>query len=148
MVNWDIVKRLVSDGGLQITDLGLSNLAMGGKLLWQLFSNKKHSVSQIFWKKYLKGGTLRNLQVINIPKGTITWNLCRRGLDLFAQYLYRIPENGRKTFLCDDKIKGNAPLYSIQHLQRSRLGWLIKASFGSLISLLGTTTEIGQRGHS
>ena len=77
LVKWDIVKRHVLEGGLQIRDLGLANLAMGGKLLWQLFSNKKHPVSQFFWKKYLKGGTLRNLQGKNTPKGSITWNLCR-----------------------------------------------------------------------
>ena len=63
LVNWEIVKRPVLDGGLQIRDPGLSNLAMGGKLLWQLFSNKKHPMSQIFWKKYLHGGTLRKLQL-------------------------------------------------------------------------------------
>ena len=51
LAKWDIVKRLVLEGGLQIRDQGLANLAMGGKLLWQLFSNKKHLVSQIFWKK-------------------------------------------------------------------------------------------------
>ena len=66
-VKWDIVKRPVLEGGLQIRDPGLANLAMGSKLLWQHFSNKKHPVSQIFWKKYLNGGTLRNLQVTNIP---------------------------------------------------------------------------------
>ena len=84
LVNWDIVKRPVIAGGLQIRDLRLTNLAMGGNMLWQLFSNKKHLVSHNFWKKNLKRETLRNLQVTNIPKGTITWNLCRRGLDFFS----------------------------------------------------------------
>ena len=51
LVNWEIVKWRVLEGAVQIRYLGLSNLAMGGKLLWQLFSNKKHRVSQIFWKK-------------------------------------------------------------------------------------------------
>ena len=48
LVNWEIVKRPVLEGGLQIKDPGLSNLAMGGKLQWHLFSNKKYPVSQIF----------------------------------------------------------------------------------------------------
>ena len=72
LVKWDIVKRLVLEGGLQIRDPGLVNIAMGGKLLWQLFSNKKHLVSHFFWKKCLNGGTLRNIQVTNSPKGSIT----------------------------------------------------------------------------
>ena len=98
LLNWDIVKRPITYGGLQIRDPGLTNLAMGGKLVWQLFSNKKHPISQIFWKKYLNGGTQRNLQVINIPKGTITWNLCRRGLDLFSQHIYAFPKMAGKHF--------------------------------------------------
>ena len=61
LVKWDVVKRPILEGGLQIRDLELVNLAMGGKLLWQLFSNKKHPVSKIFWKKYLKGGSLKNI---------------------------------------------------------------------------------------
>ena len=98
LVKWEIVKIPVLEGGLRIRDRGLSNLAMGGKLLWQLFSNKKHPVSQIFWKKYLHGGTLRNIQMENTPKVSITWNLCRKGLRFFTQHLYRIPGNGRQTF--------------------------------------------------
>ena len=76
LVKCDIVKRPVLEGGLQIRHSGLANLAMGGKLSWKLFSNKKNSVSQFFWKKYINGGTLRNLQVTNTPTGSIAWNLC------------------------------------------------------------------------
>ena len=71
LVKWEIVKRPVLEGGLQIKDPGMSNIAMGGKLLWQLFSNKKHLVSHLLWKKYLHGGTLRNIQLANTPKGSI-----------------------------------------------------------------------------
>ena len=48
LVKWETIKRSVLDGGLQIKDPGLSNIAMGRKLLWQFFSNKKHPVSNIF----------------------------------------------------------------------------------------------------
>ena len=53
LVKWDVVKRLVIEGGLQIRDTGLVNIAMGGKLLWQLFSNRKHPASQILCKNIL-----------------------------------------------------------------------------------------------
>ena len=102
LVNWETVKRPLLDGGLQFKDPKLSNIAMGGNFLWQLFSNKQHPVSQLLWKKYLHGGSLRNIQII--------WNSCRKVLEFFVQHLYRIPGNGRQTFLWDDKIKGNAPL--------------------------------------
>ena len=71
IVKWDTVKRPDLEGSLHIRELGMVNLAMGGKLLWQFFSNKKHPVSQFLLEKYLKGGSLRNLQLSNIPKGTI-----------------------------------------------------------------------------
>ena len=45
LVNWDIVKIPVLESGLQIRDLGLKNLALGGKKLWQLFFDRKHPVS-------------------------------------------------------------------------------------------------------
>ena len=63
-----------------------------------------------FGKKYLKRGNLSYLQIIDIPKGSITCILYRRGLELFHHQLYRIPRNGRKTLLWDNKIKGNTPL--------------------------------------
>ena len=110
LVNWEKVKNIVLEGGLQIKDSGLSNLALGGKLLWQLFSNKKHPVSQILWKKYLHGGTLRNLQLENTPKGSIIWNLCRSCLEFFRKHLYQILGNVRQTYLWEDKIAGNTPL--------------------------------------
>ena len=53
LVKWDIVKRPVLEGVLKIRDTGLANLAMGGKLLWEFFSNRKHLVSQILWKNIL-----------------------------------------------------------------------------------------------
>ena len=67
LVNWETVKRPLLDGGLQFKDPELSNIAMGGKILWQLFS-KKHSVSQLLWKKYLHGGSLKNIQMANTTK--------------------------------------------------------------------------------
>ena len=33
LVSWDIVKRPLSEGGMQIRDPGLANLAMGGKII-------------------------------------------------------------------------------------------------------------------
>ena len=62
LVSWDILKRPIMEGGLQIRDLGLANMALGGKIIWQLFADKKHLVSKILWMKYLKGGSLRNLK--------------------------------------------------------------------------------------
>ena len=47
LVKWDIVKRPMLEGGLQTKDQGLTNLSMGGKFLWKLFSECNHLVSQV-----------------------------------------------------------------------------------------------------
>ena len=65
LVRWDILKRPLSEDGLQIRDPGLANLALGGKIIWKLFADKKHLVSKLLWMKYLKGGSLRNLKTAN-----------------------------------------------------------------------------------
>ena len=61
LVKWDTVKRLLAEGGLQIWDLGLVNLALGCKFSWNLHSNSKHPVSRIMKVKYMRGEPLRNL---------------------------------------------------------------------------------------
>ena len=117
MVSWDIIKRPILEGGLQIRDPGLANLALGGKLIWQLYVDKKHLFSKIFRMKYLKGSSLRNLTTSSTPIGTTIWNSCRRGIDKFNQQLYRIPGNGKKIRLWEDKISGNTPLSSVNMLE-------------------------------
>ena len=87
LVSWDILIRPTSEGGLQIRDLGLANLALGGKLMWHIYVNKNHPVSKIFKMKYLKGGSLRNLSISTTQTGTTIWTSFRRGIDQFNQHL-------------------------------------------------------------
>ena len=56
------MKRPISEGGLQIRDPELANLALGGKLVWQFFADKNHPVGKLFSMKYLKGGSLRTIK--------------------------------------------------------------------------------------
>ena len=58
LVRWEVLKRPSSNGGLQIHEHGLANLAMVGKLVWRIFDDPKHPVSKIFRMKYLQGGSL------------------------------------------------------------------------------------------
>ena len=60
----------------------------------------------------------------NTPKGSIIWNLSRRCIEFFSQHLYRIPGNGRQTFLWHDKILGNAPLNSYVTFNEIK-SWLV-----------------------
>ena len=69
LVNWEVIKWPLSEGGLQIRDPSLANLAMTDKLIWQLFVDTKHPISRIFRIKYLHGGSLRNISSANTPSG-------------------------------------------------------------------------------
>ena len=73
--------------------------------------------------KYLKGGSLRNLNSETTPIGTTIWNLCRRGIN-HIQQLYRIPRNGMMIFLWEDNNLGNPPLPTLNLLNEIKL-WLI-----------------------
>ena len=43
-------------------------------------------------------------------EGTMLWKLCSWGWEFFKENLYRIPRNGKRTRLCEDKIMGLQPL--------------------------------------
>ena len=60
----------------------------------------------------------------NTPKGSITWNLCRKCFEFFTQYLYRIPGNDRHIFLWNDKITGNDSLNYVIYINEIKK-WLI-----------------------
>jgi hypothetical protein len=83
LVNWETIKRPYVEGGLQVKDPELANLALEGKIIWILYANHRHPVSNLLKKLYLDGASMRNLQATNTPKGTSIWNLCRRGLKPF-----------------------------------------------------------------
>ena len=62
--------------------------------------------------------------MVSTPKGSITWNLCRKSLEFFVQHLFRILGNGRQTFLWDDRINGHAPLSSDNSINEFQ-SWLM-----------------------
>ena len=43
-------------------------------------------------------------------KGTTMWKLCSQGWNFFKEQLYRIPGNGKRIRLWEDKIMGLQPL--------------------------------------
>jgi hypothetical protein len=59
LVNWETVKRPYVEGGLQVRDPKLANLAMGGKIIWNLYANHRLPVSNLLkkisqWRLYEK----------------------------------------------------------------------------------------------
>ena len=98
MVKWETIKRPIIEGGLQIRAPELAKLALGGKLVWQIFADKNHPVSKLFLMKYLKGGSLRTIKSGKLPTSIVIWNLCRKSINLIQQHVYRILGNGKGIF--------------------------------------------------
>eukprot|EP00253_Pinus_taeda_P028787 PITA_28787 len=90
LVNWELVKRPIKEGGLQIRDPLQANLALGCKILWQLISEPMHPISQILIHKYLRNRSIITFNPASSPKGTLAWRLCCRGIDFFRMHLYKL----------------------------------------------------------
>ena len=122
-------------------------MALGGKLIWQVYKDKNHPVSRIFRMKYLKGRSLRNITSANTSLGSGIWNSCRKCFDSFNLQLYRTPGNGKKIYLWEDRISRKPPSPLSLSLQGFEIGKKIKAYFALLIYAPGTVMVIGLVGH-
>jgi hypothetical protein len=111
LIKWDIVKHPKENGGLGIRDPGLSNLAMGAKILWNLVSRKNDWWKRILQKKYLVGSRLRCLdQRHSLDSGSPIGKLLSASIPLIQSQLTWIPGNGRKILIGADNIMGKQPL--------------------------------------
>eukprot|EP00253_Pinus_taeda_P009869 PITA_09869 len=123
LVKWDLVKRLIPEGGLQIRDPALVNLAMGGKILWNLFKDPKHPVIETLKSKYAHKVPLRNLQASQTINNTQVWKLCSKSLNFFKGKAYKIPGNGKQTNLWYDRIIDRDPLSEVEEITKLK-NWL------------------------
>jgi ribonuclease HI/exonuclease III len=111
LINWSKVKQSKFEGGLNIRDVVVHNLAMGGKMLWQMITGKRTWSKQVLRKKYFRGDRDRCLE--RPTKGTTgspIFLLCLRALGFFQSNLTWIPGNGAKIRIMEDSILGDPPL--------------------------------------
>jgi hypothetical protein len=95
LIKWDIVKHPKENRGLGIRDPGLSNLAMGEKILWKLVSGENDWWKRILQKKYLIGNRLRCLdQRHSLDSGSPIGKLLSTSIPLIQRHLTWIPGNG------------------------------------------------------
>jgi hypothetical protein len=120
LVSWEMVKRPLREGGLQIRDPTLVNIALGCKILWKMHNDSTHPVSKTLMHKYIPNAKIRNLQNVSNRKSTLLWQLCIKGVRFFTQHLYRVPGNDKRTNLWTDRIMGNLPLASNTSLTEIR----------------------------
>ena len=112
------------EGGLQIRNVAVQNLAMGGKILWNMITGKRTWSKQILGKKYFKGDKERCLEKpTKTQKGSPIFTLCKRALPHFIPKLTWIPGNGAKIKIWDDYIMGDQPLNQLNDLKNIKT-WL------------------------
>ena len=96
LVSWDKIEKPILEGGLQVRNIAVQNLALGSKLLWNLVSGHTSWSKKFLWKKYFQGSRSRCLEK---PPRTLTgspiFKLCLTALDHFKYNLYWIPGNGK-----------------------------------------------------
>ena len=107
LVSWDKVTRPKMEGGLQIRDVATQNLAMGGKIIWNMIIGKRTWSKQILRKKYFTGDKQRCLErATKLQKGSSIFTLYKRALPFFTPKLTWTPRNGEKIRIWEDSILG------------------------------------------
>lgn len=134
LVNWDMVKKIKADGGLQIRDPALVNLTLGGNILWKLIHEPTHPVSVLLTTKYRPNKSLSNLQNANVVNSTQVWKLCCKSSKFFIKQAYRISGNGKCTHLWLDRIMGKEPLKDNEDIADLR-DWLKQAGVNTIFEL-------------
>ena len=61
LISWEKIKMPRLEGGLQIRDLKIQNLALGANILWKMVDSKPSWSSQVIKHKYFSGSGLRCL---------------------------------------------------------------------------------------
>eukprot|EP00253_Pinus_taeda_P033856 PITA_33856 len=134
LANWELVKRPIAEGGLQIRDPSLVNLALGGKLLWKMAHEPNHPISTTLLSKYAHNSSFRNLNFDPPVNSSQVWILCCKSNIFFKKLLYRVSGNGKRTNLWHDRIMGHDPLEKNEDISDLR-DWLIRAGINSLYDL-------------
>jgi hypothetical protein len=117
LINWSKVKLSKLEGGLNIRDVAVQNLAMGGKLLWRVITGKRTWTKQILRKKYFRGDRDRCLErPPKGKKGSPIFSLCLRALDFFQSKLTWIPGNRAKIRIMEDSILSDPPLIGVRDI--------------------------------
>jgi hypothetical protein len=125
LVKWDTVKTPKMEGGLNIRDVESHNIAMGGKMLWNMITGKRSWSKQLLRKKYFLGSRDRCLEKpTKTRKGSPIFHLCQRAMPLLKSQLTWIPGNGSKISIWDDSILGGLPLSVLREIENIKV-WLL-----------------------
>jgi ribonuclease HI/exonuclease III len=132
LVNWSKVKTPQMEGGLNIRDVASHNIAMGGKILWNMTAGKQTWSKQLLRKKYFSGSRDRFLEKPpTTKKGSPIFHLCQRAMPLLKAQLTWIPGNGSKINIWEDSILGGQPLSELREIENIK-EWLLHRNCSTL----------------
>lgn len=135
LISWDKIQKPCDEGGLQVRNLSIQNLALGAKFLWQLITRKESWSKEVLRKKYFPGTRKRCLDSQTpFRNGSPVYELCIKALDLFKRNLYWIPGNGKKIQVWEDSILGETPLGKCMEVDNIKC-WLVDKGATSLWDL-------------
>jgi ribonuclease HI len=132
LVKWDKIKKPKMEGGLNIRDVAAHNLAMGGKLLWNMITGKRSWSKQMLRKKYFSGDRDRCLEKPAKTRiGSPIFHLCQRASPILSNHLTWIPGNGSKISIWDDSILGGLPFSDLREIENIK-AWLLNKNCRTL----------------
>ena len=75
-------------GGINLPNLALRNIAFGGKLVWSLYEKAEAKWCRIFQRKYLDSSDPSKIFTKDhLPKGSVVLNFLVESQDLVTRYL-------------------------------------------------------------
>lgn len=109
--SWDCLCKPKASGGLGFKDLEAFNLALLGKQLWRMLTNKDSLMTKVFKSRYF-----RDYDPLNAPLGcrpSYAWRSIHTAQKLVQQGARVIVGNGRSTKVWQERWIGKAPATKI-----------------------------------
>jgi len=105
-------------GGISIRIPGLTNKALGIKLVWEILNGKDQWWGEALSRKYLNCQWSKMLTEI-IPDHPCTqiWKLIKKIIPQIRDHISKNPGNGKDTSTWNDRLMGAAPLNQHQNLR-------------------------------
>ena len=111
LIKWENICKPKDLGGLGIKNLQWKNEALGAKLIWHLFKERKHKWAKIIYNKYLNvDDPLSIFRMKNPPRGSKSWKFMIKCHHLVCKYLTWDVGKGDEAFFCEDSWDGCHPL--------------------------------------
>lgn len=132
--SWDSLCIPKSCGGLGFKDLEAFNLALLGKQLWRLLTNKESLLTRVFRSRYFKNSDPLNASLGSRP--SYAWRSIHAAQKLVKQGAKMVIGNGRATKVWQDRWIGSKPAQMVSAMRRDGGGARAQLTDNMLVSEL------------